>query len=148
VTSRTLRYSWPGTVVLVFVKLGLESDLNLQRMMSEVRSSAQNEIKESTKRESGDRLYLLVHNLFGKCAEDKQAAIRYRDTKLLPALGGGQSVLIDFEHVLSSPHSFLSALLATPVQTLEMAAYKRIKIINASPEIRETIDLIFDKESG
>jgi hypothetical protein len=76
----------------------------------------------------------------------KQAGIRYRDFHLLPSLKAGQSVLIDFENVVSSPHSFLSALLATPVQTLEMAAYKKIKIINASPEIRETIDLIFDKE--
>jgi len=96
---------------------------------------------------AGERLYLLIHNIFGKYAEDKQAAIRYRDNKLIPALNDGRSVLIDFENVLSSPHSFLSALLATPVQTLEMAAYKRIKIINASAEIRETIDLIFDKET-
>jgi hypothetical protein len=148
VTSRTLKCNWPGTTVLVSVKLGVDSDLNLQRMMSEVRSSAATEMKVSTERESGDRLYLLVHNIFGKYAEDKQAAIRYRDNKLLPSLQAGQSVLIDFENVVSSPHSFLSALLATPVQTLEMAAYKKIKIINAPPEIRETIDLIFDKETS
>ncbi|WP_222860938.1 hypothetical protein [Vibrio cholerae] len=46
--------------------------------------------------------------------------------------------------MISAPHSFLSALLASPIKSLGMVSFKRIKIINASPEIRETIDFIFD----
>lgn len=148
VTGRTLLNAWPGTIVLVYVKLGVDSDLNLQRMMSDFRKEAEGEIKQSLKRESGDRLYLIVFNTFGRYAEDKAAAIRYRDRTLIPALDRGQSVLIDFDNVVSSPHSFLSALLASAIQMLEMSAYKRIKIVNATPDIRETIDFIFEKETS
>ena len=56
-------------------------------------------------------------------------------------------MLVDFENVNYVPHSFLSVLLATPVHILGMTAYKKIKILNANPEIRETIDFIFDENT-
>jgi hypothetical protein len=148
VTGRTLAHSWPGTIVLVFVKLGLDSDLNLQKLMSELRKHADGEVSQSLERETAERLYLNVENHFNRYAENKEAAIRYRDCTLIPAIEAGKTVLLDFEHVASSPHSFLSALLATPAHMLGMTAYKRIKIVNASPDIRETIDFIFDKETS
>jgi hypothetical protein len=49
--------------------------------------------------------------------------------------------------VISAPHSFLSALLATPIKILGLPAYKKIKIVNAAPEIRETIDYILDENT-
>jgi len=55
-----------------------------------------------------------------------------------------KSLLFDFADVKSAPHSFFSALLATPIKRLDMQAFKKIKIINAEPEIRETIDYILD----
>jgi hypothetical protein len=147
-TDKRLNFSWPGTMVLVNVKLGVTSDLNLQSMMSDFRKGAEGELTQAIRRESGDRLYIAVFNLFGRYAEDKEAAIKYRDRQLIPALDRGSGIMIDFQDVVSSPHSFLSALLASPVQMLEMTAYKRIKIINASAEIRETIDFIFEKETS
>jgi hypothetical protein len=44
-------------------------------------------------------------------------------------------VLVDFDGVETAPHSFLSALLASPIKTLGLPAYKLIKIVNATPEI-------------
>jgi Transposase Tn5 dimerisation domain/STAS-like domain of unknown function (DUF4325) len=69
----------------------------------------------------------------------KEAAIRLRNEKLLPSIDAQKAILIDFANVVLAPHSFLSSLLATPSQRLGMSAYKRVRITNAVPEIRETI---------
>lgn len=65
----------------------------------------------------------------------------------MPNIDLDKKIIIDFEHIKSAPHSFLSALLATPVKRLGMKAYKKISILNASPEIRETIDYIMDENT-
>lgn len=93
-------------------------------------------------------VYLNMRNYFGHYAEDKQLAIKLRDGKMLPAVDGGIPITVDFEEVISAPHSLLSALLATPIQRLGLAAYKKIKVINASPEIRETVDFIMDENTS
>ena len=55
---------------------------------------------------------------------------------------------IDFEDVELAPHSLLNALLATPVKRLGGSAYIKIKIVNASQEIRDIIEFIFADNSG
>lgn len=67
---------------------------------------------------------------------------------LLPEVESGKKVLLDFEGVVSSPHSFLNALLATPIKRLGMSSFKRIKVINAKPDIRETIDFILEDNTS
>jgi len=62
----------------------------------------------------------------------------------MPKIKDGKTLLIDFDYVISAPHSFLSALLATPIKIIGIKAYKKMKIVNAQPEIRETIDFILD----
>ncbi len=37
--------------------------------------------------------------------------------------------------------------IATPIKQMGMNAYKKLKIINAEPEIRETIDYILDENT-
>jgi hypothetical protein len=66
----------------------------------------------------------------------------------MPAVDEGKGLILDFDEVVSAPHSFLNALLASPIRDLGMSAYKRIKIRNASPEIRETIDFILDENTN
>lgn len=148
ITTRVLEYSWPGTFVLVSIRLEKSAGFDLHSLMTEFRSAAIKEQDASTKAESENTLYLSIYNHFGTYPEDKSAAISYRDKKLIPALNDGKKVLIDFGGVESSPHSFLSALLATPFKRLGMAAYKRIKYVNAATEIRETIDFILDDSTG
>ena len=148
VTGRTIHHSWPGTFVLIKVKLVQGMDLNLHTLMAELREVAAKEISRTEKEESSNRLLIVVENYFGKHAEDKGAAIAYRDRHILPALAEGRLLLIDFQNVQNAPHSFLSALLATPIKRLGMDAYKNIKIVNASPEIRETIDFIMDENTA
>lgn len=147
VTSRILATSWPGTFVLVAVRLGALADLNLYKLMTEAREEARRELESGSRREAEQRFLLHIRNYFGPYAEDKLAATQYRDRHLLPAVDRGEAVLIDFDGVVSAPHSFLSALLATAVQRMGMQAYKRIRVINASPEIRETIDYVLDENT-
>ena len=89
-----------------------------------------------------------IRNHFGRYAEDKDRAKKIRDEKILPALAEDKSLIIDFEDIVSAPHSLLNAMLATPIERLGLAAYKKIKIINAAPEIRETLDFIFDDNTS
>lgn len=147
VTTKELDSSWPGTIVLVAIKLDSGVDFAFHSMMQEFRNSAMKELSTTSAQEQDNKYYLSIDNYFGPYAEDKQAAIKLRDERLLPNIEEGKSVVVDFKHVESAPHSFLSALFATPVRRLGVSAYKRIKIVNSSPEIRETIDYIFDENT-
>jgi len=147
ITARTLANSWPGTVVIVNVKLGKRANFNLHRLMSEFRESAVQELTINADKENNDKFNVNVKNFFGSYAEDKSSAISYRDKYLLPAVSENKNIVLDFNNVISAPHSFLSALLATPIKQMGMSAYKKIKIINAEPEIRETIDYILDENT-
>jgi len=148
ITRKKLTSMWPGTLVYVTLRLGFVADLNLQKMMSEFRERAAAEMAVGTANDQEHSLYLNVRNYFGRYAEDKPLAIRLRDEKILPALKEDKLITLDFEDVKSAPHSLLNALLATPIQRLGLAAYKKVKVINASPEIRETIDFIMDENTS
>lgn len=147
ITSKTLKVEWPGTFILVRVSIDQTVKFELQSMMREFRESAVKEISKRDAAANNETFYFGIVNFFGPFADEKQAAINFRDNKLVPAIKSGKKVLIDFEGVDSSPHSFLSALLATPVKILGINSYKVIRITNASPEIRETIDYIFDENT-
>lgn len=144
IISKELKSEWKGTFVYVKVKLGLIKDLNLQKMISEITKS----IPKVDKTEERDNLYINIRNYFGHYAENKDLAKKIRDEKLLPALAENKTLTIDFDEIVSAPHSLLNAMLATPIERLGLAAYKKIKIINAAPDIRETLDFIFDDNTS
>lgn len=147
ITDHEMEKSWPGTIVLVTVKLENELDFAFHSMMQEFRDAAISELNKGTDRENDGKYYISVDNYFGSYATDKQAAIKVRDEKILNEIELGKKIVIDFEFIKSAPHSFLSALLATPIKRLGMNAYKKITILNANPEIRETIDYIMDENT-
>jgi hypothetical protein len=144
VTRRRMETAWPGTLVLVSLRLERNSNFVLHKIMQEFREAADKEQKFGDTKEAATTILIGIENFFGKYAEDKEAAIKLRDKRIFPAIEEGKNVLINFENVVSSPHSFLSALLASPIKSLGMSSYKRIKFVNATPEIRETIDFILD----
>ena len=148
ITTRHLEYSWPGTFALVNIKVGNNPVIELHKLMSEFREAANREQAAKTNAEEEEKFYVHIQNIFGMYPEDKSAAIKFRDSKLLVELDNNKKVVLDFDGVLSSPHSFLNALLATPIKRLDMKSYKNIKIINALPEIRETIDFIFEDNTS
>jgi len=147
-TRKKLVVAWPGTFVYVTLTLGAVADLNLQKLVAELRDAAAAELATADTTDPTQNFYLSMRNYFGRYAEDKELAIKLRDEKLLPLIAEGRSISIDFEEIISAPHSLLNALLATPIQRLGLAAYKRIKVINARTEIRETIDFIMDENTS
>ncbi len=147
ITGKTLQHSWPGTFVLVTLRLEKSSTLTLHEMMQEFRDSAFTEQKSADTDEENSRYYFSINNYFGTYAEDKEAAIKSRDKHLFPAIESGKKIILDFHGVISAPHSFLSALIASPAKQLGMTAYKILKITNATAEIRETIDFILDENT-
>ena len=142
--SQELNHQWKGTFVYVKINLELIEDLNLQKMISEITKAIPK--KEETKDENN--LYISIRNYFGRYAEDKDMAKKIRDEKFLPALVENKTLTLDFEEIVSAPHSLLNAMLATPIERLGLAAYKKIRIINAAPDIRETLDFIFDDNTS
>jgi hypothetical protein len=148
ISAKIISQSWPGTFVLVSVRLEAVVTFGLHAMMQEFRQAAEREIHKAAEMDADQQFYLHISNYFGPNAEDKEMAIRVRDTRLLPAVTDGKRILVDFEGVRSAPHSFLSALLATPIRVMGLRAYKNIKVVNASPEIRETIDFILDENTN
>ena len=144
VTGKTLSQNWGGTFVLVILRIEDDPSFILHKIMQDFRAAANAEQQMAQNVDQDIKFYVGIENYFGKYAEDKEAAIRFRDEKIFPSLNEGKIILIDFDRVVSSPHSFLSALLASPIKGLGLLAHKRVKIVNATPEIRETIDFIFD----
>ena len=116
--------------------------------MQDSREQARIEIGNRKNTVSEQRNMLNIYNYFGKNAEDKAAAISYRDKHLFAAVDSGQIIVIDFDGVSSTTHSFLNALLASPIRRLGMSAYKRIRITRASSDIRETVDYVFDDNTS
>lgn len=147
-TSKTIESSWPGTFVLVTVRIDRGTQIALDAMMSEFREHARSEVKARTDAKQQERLYISIYNYFGRLADVKAEAIQYRDRHLLPATEKGMNIVLDFADVDSTTHSFLNALLASAIRRMGLRAYKRIRIINASNDIRETIDYILDDNTG
>ena len=148
VTNTTLTNSWPGTFVLVTLRIENNPTFELTEMMQEFRASAEEEQLSAQSREKKSQYYLSIENYFGTFAEDKEAAIKFRDSRLFPELNGGKTILVDFKNVTASPHSFLSALFASPIKSKGLAAYKTFKFVNAISEIRETMDFILDENTN
>jgi STAS-like domain of unknown function (DUF4325) len=147
ITTKELQYPWPGTFIYSEVRLGAESQFELHSMMQELRGKANQEIDAKSKAEQEGNFYVHIRNFFGVYAEDKESAKRFRDTQIMQRVEAGEQITLDFVDVKAAPHSFLNALLATPISRLGIKAYKKIRVINASPEIRETLDFILDENT-
>jgi hypothetical protein len=130
--------------VLINLNVGDAPTISLEELMAEIRMSAEKEMDGASEREQSDRYVISVSNYFGKYAEDKDAAIKLRDRHILPAIERGQKIDLDFREVETAPHSFLNALLATPIQRLGVKAYQRIRIYNALGSIHEIIDKVLE----
>ncbi len=144
VTTRSLNHTWPGTFVLINLGISNAPQVSLEDLLSESRVKAEAEVGEAEQNEQANKFYVNIQNYFGKWAEDKDAAISLRDRRLLPAIAEGKKIELDFRGVETAPHSFLNALLATPVQRLGVKAYQWIHVHNAIGSIHEVIRTIFD----
>jgi hypothetical protein len=144
VTSRQLSHFWPGTFVLINLNLAENFDVTLESLMAEVEVSARREVSSFENAEKESTFSISMEVVFGQYAEDKELAISYRDRYLLPAVISGKRIELDFRNIKTAPHSFLNALLATPVQRLGVKAYQKIRIRNAAGIVHEIFNTILE----
>jgi hypothetical protein len=147
ITTKRLDSGWPGTFVYGEIDLGRDRTFELHALMSELREKVRQEINAKNTAIEEEFFYIHIRNYFGHYAEDKDAAKRFSDKEIIPKINEGLKLRIDFVDVKAAPHSFLSALLATPITMYGIRAYRNIKVINAPPEIRETIDYILEENT-
>lgn len=147
-TSRTLKNYWKGTLVFLSINIRKNTKTDLDKILQDLRSQAATE-RSLRKKESHEETFVLhMSNFFGDYAEVKQDAINIRDKYLIPKINEGKRIIIDCKNIQSAPHSFLNALLANPIKILGLTAYKKIKIVNAATDIRETLDFIFEDNTS
>ncbi|MBU2048182.1 MAG: DUF4325 domain-containing protein [Gammaproteobacteria bacterium] len=143
-SARTISHGWPGTFVLLTIRMDRGTEFALDSMMNEFRERARTEVQARDNAKKEEQLFVSMANFFGSRAEVKEEAINYRNKYLIPAAQAGKTIILDFSDVLSSTHSFLNALLASPIRIFGLRAYKRIRIVNAKSQIHETISYILD----
>lgn len=144
VTSSRLLHPWPGTFVLVNVNLTGNEGVTLEQLMAEVEHNAREEVTTFNSAQRAQTFSVSIILTFGQYAEDKEAAISFRDQYLIPAVLRGHRLELDFKDVKTAPHSFLNALLATPARRLGVKAYQKIKVINAPGFIHEIINTVIE----
>ena len=148
ITARTLKCTWPGTIVYLKIDLRkTDSAFKLDLMLAETRKVAAEELRSRQSAAKEESFYLSIYNYFGRFAENKMEAISYKDKYLLPAAESGKTIILDFMDVEMSTHSFLSALLKGPIGAFVAAGlnpYKKIKMRNPNADIRETVEYILE----
>ncbi len=144
ITSNTLRKPWPGTFVYMTIGFDKFKSFDINEALEKLRQQAKAEVDARANKTVAQEVIIDMYNYFGTNCEVKYEAIKRRDRQILPALAEGKTVTLDFTNTDTATHSFLVALLATPICNAGIKAYKLIKIVGANPTIRATIDFIFD----
>jgi len=75
-------------------------------LLAEIRQSAQNEIDGASLKDESGRYVISMFNYFGKWAEDKDAAITFRDRHILPAIEAGKKLTWIFVTLRQHPTVF------------------------------------------
>lgn len=148
VTANTLRKPWPGTFVYMTIGFDKFKTFDINEELERLRQRAKAEVDARENKTASQEVNIDMYNYFGTNCEVKYEAIKRRDKQILPALAEGKTVILDFTNTETATHSFLVALLATPICNAGIKAYKLIKIVGANPTIRATIDFIFDSYTG
>lgn len=146
-TTKELSAAWPGTFVLLTLRLKQHPP---EIKHGDARNALLQEARERRAKESNggsDQYVVSIFNYFGKYPEDKEAATKFRDRHLLPAIQEGKRILLDFRDVETPTHSFLNALLAGPVRAIAdrgQNPFKFLRTTNDNEQIRETVLFILD----
>lgn len=81
-------------------------------------------------------------------AEDKDSARSIRISTLLPALGRGESVVLDFKRVSFATQSFMHALIGEAIKKHGEGILDSIEFRNCSTQLRSLIQLVVDYSLG
>lgn len=75
-------------------------------------------------------------------AENKDQAIRLRNTRVLPAIAEGGRVVLDFSAVKYATQSFIHALIGEALQTYGERALELIEFRHCSDAVRSVVELV------
>ena len=81
-------------------------------------------------------------------AENKDEARGIRLSKVLPALSGGETVVLDFGAVRYATQSYVHALIGEALQKFGESALEFFDFRNCSPQVRSVIELVVDYSLG
>ena len=144
VTYTTLENAWPGTFIYMTIGFDRLKTYDLHKHLEDFRKHATETVAKRNNIVRAPELYIDMYNYCGERCEVKLEAINLRERKIIPAIQKGETVILDFSHAITATHSFLTALLADPIEILGLKSYKQIKIIGANETIRTIIDFVFD----
>lgn len=77
-------------------------------------------------------------------AESKDEAKKVRQTVILPALGRGLKVCLDFSRVDFATQSFIHALISDAIRRYGDETFELLEFKNCSDEVREIVMTVFE----
>lgn len=80
----------------------------------------------------------------GAFAENKDTARDIRVKEILPALSGGEEVVLDFEKVEAATQSFIHALISDVIRKFGGDALERMSFKSCSPVVKKIIGIVVD----
>lgn len=87
--------------------------------------------------------YILIKDLAGSFAENKDIAKKLRLETIMPELLKGREVTIDFFGVEGATQSFIHALISDPIREFGDTAFDNLVYKNANNDVREIISIVY-----
>jgi hypothetical protein len=85
-----------------------------------------------------------IFNKVGAFAENKDTAREIRVTEIVPALNGGEEVVLDFEKVEAATQSFVHALISDVIRKFGSDALDRMSFKSCGPVVKKIIGIVVD----
>ena len=84
-----------------------------------------------------------LETIVGNFAENKDLAKKIRTERIIPALEGGNEVILDFDQVNGATQSFIHALISEPIRNLKGIAFEKLFYKNTNEGIQEIISIVY-----
>jgi uncharacterized protein DUF4325 len=88
---------------------------------------------------NGDKIHVIVRDIAGVFAEDKDVARQIRLVKILPSVESGQRVVLDFSSVLVATQSFIHAMISLALQIHGQRALDLVEFKHCNPAVKSVI---------
>lgn len=86
---------------------------------------------------------ILIRDIAGEFAENKEVAKKLRLEVILPALESEREIVVDFAGVSGATQSFIHAMVSDPIRKFGDRAYENMYYVNANGDIQEIISIVY-----
>ena len=87
---------------------------------------------------------ILIYNITGNFAENKDKAREVRVNKILPALEKNEDVILDFNKVKIATQSFIHALISDVIRKKGINVLNTIYFKNCNDTIKKIIEIVVE----